>query len=208
MFNAVVGEILPGVNADHPFAPVSEMGDSIRRKSRCFFLDAPGGTGKTFIMRTIQSLLELRGRFEISSATSAVPASLLERGRTAHPAFKVRIPRDSEIVCSIPLDSKLAANIRKADLIIWDEIVLCARYCIEAVERKIREIMSDDHILFSEKYILFSGDFQQILPVIPKASRGMIVNMCLKSSLILSELHVLRLIENMHLKDLKEDSNA
>ncbi len=208
VFKAVVGEMLPRVTADHPFAPVSEMNASIRRKSRVFFLDAPGETGKTFVMRTIQSLLELRGRSVFSTATSAVGASLLERGRTARAAFKVPIPCDSENVCSIPLDFKLAAHIRKADLIIWDEIATCVRYCIEAVERTISEIMSDDHILFCGKCILFSGDFRQILPVVLKESQGMIVHMCLKPLFIFSELHVLGIIENMQLKALKEDPNA
>ena len=113
-------------------------------------------------MRTIQSLLELRGRSVISTATSAVEASLLERDRTAHSAFKRPIPCDFESVCGISMDSKLAAQIRKADLIIWDEIVMCTRYCIEAAQRTLREIMNDAHILFGGKCIMFSGDFRQI----------------------------------------------
>ncbi len=208
VFNAVVGEILHGVTADQPFAPVSEKKGSTERKSSGTFLDAPGGTGKTFVMRTIQSFLKLRGQKVISTATSAVAASLLERGRTAHSAFKVPIPCDSDSVCSISMDSKLAAQIRKADLIIWDEIVMCARYCVEALERTLREIMNDSHILFGGKCILFSGDFRQILPVVPKASRGMIVHMCLKSSFIFPELQVLHLNVNMRLKSLKDNPNA
>ena len=98
------------------------------------------------------------------------------------------------------MDSKLAAQIQKADLIIWDEIVMCARYCFEAVERTLREIMSDLHILYGGKCILFIGDFRQILPVVSKASRGMIVHMCLKLSFIFPELQVLHLNVNMLLK--------
>ncbi len=114
----IVDEILPDVTADQPFAPVSEVKRYNRRKRRGFFLDAPGETGKTFVMRTTQYFLEIRGRIDISPATSAVAASLLERGRTAHSAFKVPIPCDSESFCSISLDSKLATLIRNADLII------------------------------------------------------------------------------------------
>ena len=178
-----MGEILPGVTADQPFAPVPEKKGSTGRKSYGYFLNVPGETGKTFFMWTIYSFLELRGRSVISTATSAVAASFLKRGRTAHSAFKVPITCDSDSVWSISMDSKLA------DLIILDEIVMCARYCFEAVESTLREIMNDSHILFRGKCILFSGDFWQVLPVVPKASRGMIVQMCLKSSFIFSELH-------------------
>ena len=68
--------------------------------------------------------------------------------------------------------------------------------------------MSDAHILFGGKCILFSGDFRQILPAVPKASRRMIVHMFLLSSFSFSELHVQNLTENMRPKGLKEDPNA
>ncbi len=139
---------------------------------------------------------------------SAVAASLLERSRTAHSAFKVPIPCGSESVCSISIDSKLAVQIRKADLIISNEIVLCAPYGIEAVERTLREIISDLHNLFGGKFILFSGDFRQILPVVTKASRRMIVHMYFKSSFCFSELHALHLTENMRLKSLEGNQNS
>ena len=53
-------------------------------------------------------------------------------------------------------------------LIGWDEIVMCMRYNIEAVDRTIRAIIKVPDIPFDGKCILFSGDFRQILPVIPK----------------------------------------
>ena len=45
VFNAMVGEILTGVTAEDPFAPAREN-CTAARKSRGFFFDAPGGTGK------------------------------------------------------------------------------------------------------------------------------------------------------------------
>ena len=98
VFNAVVGQILFGVTADDPFAAVCPKKPVYARKSHSFFLDAAGGTGKTFVMRTIQSLLQFRGQKVISVAISAVAVSLLENRRTAHSVFKIPIPRDAEIV--------------------------------------------------------------------------------------------------------------
>ena len=159
-------------------------------------------------MRTIQSLLTLRSREVISVATSAVAASVLDNGRRAHSVFKIPIPCVFESVCNISLDSALAAEIREADFIMWDEIAMCVRYCIEAVDRTLRAIVNDPALLFGGKCVLLSGDCRQILSVVPKESRGMILHMCLKSSWIFSELRVLHLTENMRLKALKEDPNA
>ncbi len=144
----------------------------------------------------------------IPVATSAVAPSLLENGRTAHSVFKIPIPCDAESVCNISIASASAALIREADLIIWDEIIMCVRYCIESVDRTLRQIMREPKLLFGGKFVLLSGDCGQILPVVPKASRRMIAHMCLKSSIVFSELKVLHLTENMRLKALKDYPRA
>ncbi len=82
------------------------------------------------------------------------------------------------------------------------------RYCIEADDRILRQIMNNLFALFGGKCVLFSGDFRHILPVVPKASQGMIVQLCLKSSHLFNGLHVLHLTENVRLKLLKANPNA
>lgn len=115
------------------------------------FLDAPGGTGKTFKIRAIQELLELRGRKTIAVATSAVAASLLPGGRTAHSVFKIPIPCFSDSACRISMDSSLSQEIRDASFVVRDEVVMCSRYFIEAVDRTLRAIMMLPHITFRGK---------------------------------------------------------
>ena len=159
-------------------------------------------------MCTIKLLLELRGPKVVPVATSAVAASLLEQGRIAHSVFNIPNPCDSGSVCYISLDSDLAASIRETDLIVWDEIVPCIGYFIEAVNQTLRAIMNEQNLLFGAKFVLFSGEFRQILPVVPKAPRGMIVHLCLKSSSIFSEFHILHLTQNMRLRALIHDPNS
>ena len=119
-----------------------------------FFHDAPGGKGNIFSIRAIQSILILRGQKVISIVTSAVAASLLENGRTANSTFNIPIPCFVEIVRSIYMDSKLACTIRQSNLIIWDEIVMCVRYCAEVVDCTLRAIMKSLCVLFGCKCIL------------------------------------------------------
>ncbi len=162
-----MNEILPGVTAKDPFAPVHHSFNHEWSRSRELFLGAPGETGNTCTIAAAQAVLQFRGRRAISVATSAVAVSLLEGGRAAHSVFKISIPFSEDSVCSIPMDSKLADSICRAHLIIWDEIVICVRYCIEAVDKTLRTIMQLPNVPFGSKCILFSGDFRQILPVVP-----------------------------------------
>lgn len=65
----------------------SKTDREISRKSG-YFLDAPGGTGKTSTIPAIEALLRLSEKTAISIAISAVAESILDRGRTAHSIFK------------------------------------------------------------------------------------------------------------------------
>ena len=136
--------------------------------SKTYFLDDPGGTGKTLSIWFIESILKFRGQNVIAVATSAVPTSLLDRGRAAHSAFKIPVPCFSDSFCNMSMDSKLASDIPQANLIIWDEIVMRVRYCVEAVDRTLWAIMKSSEVPFGGKYDLFSNDFRQILPEAPR----------------------------------------
>lgn len=54
-----------------------------------FFLDAPGGTGKTFLLNLILAEIRSRKQIAIAVASSGIAATLLEGGRTAHSTFKL-----------------------------------------------------------------------------------------------------------------------
>jgi len=210
VFNAVVGAILPGVSTDNLEGASSSTAHSPQIASdlhRVFFLDAPGGTGKTFVTRAIQGFLKIRGKQAIAVATSAVAAQLLDEGRTAHSTFKIPIPCLADSTCHISANSQLAAHMRAAHLIIWDEIVMCHRYCVEAVDRSLRDI-TGTNLPFGGKCILFSGDFRQILPVLPGGSQAQIVEACICSSPLFPSFKTLRLSENMRLNALRQDPNA
>ncbi len=84
---------------------------------------------------------------------------------------------------------------------------MCHRYCIEAVDRSLRDI-ARRNVPFGGKCVLFSADFLQILPVIPEGSRTQIVHGCVKSSALHAGFRVLRLTENMRLSSLRNDPKA
>ncbi len=56
--------------------------------------------------------------------------------------------------------------------------------------------------------MLFSGDFRQILPVIPGSSRVQIVHGCVKSAALYAGFRILGLTENMRLSSLRNGPNV
>ena len=57
-----------------------------------FFLDAPGGTDKTFLLNCILAYVRQRNDIALAVAGSGIAATLLKLGRTAHSRFKLPIP--------------------------------------------------------------------------------------------------------------------
>ncbi|GJY55913.1 DNA helicase PIF1, ATP-dependent [Tanacetum coccineum] len=142
-----------------------------------FFVYGYGGTGKTFLYKTMSAALRSQGEIVLNVASSGIAALLLEGGRTAHSRFAIPINILEDSMCHIPADSHLADLIRKAKLIIWDEAPMIQSYCYEAFDRTLRDICRSDpsepsNRVFGGKVVLFGGDFRQILPVIPNASRN------------------------------------
>jgi hypothetical protein len=68
-----------------------------------FFLDAPGGTGKTFLISLILASVRAQSSIALALASTGIAATLLEGGRTAHSALK--LPLNLQInenpVCNI-----------------------------------------------------------------------------------------------------------
>lgn len=53
------------------------------------FLDAPGGTGKTFLLNLILAKIRSQNEIAVAVASSGIAATLLDGGRTAHSTFKI-----------------------------------------------------------------------------------------------------------------------
>jgi len=70
-----------------------------KNTGQTFFLDAPGGTGKTFVI----NILLARVRKDHGIASSGIAATLLEGGKTAHSVFKLplNLTRVETPMCNI-----------------------------------------------------------------------------------------------------------
>lgn len=163
-----------------------------------FFLDGPGGSGKTFVYNALLSRVRGQQKIALACASSGIAALLLNNGRTAHSRFKIPIVINNDSTCNIKVTSDHAELLKQATLIVWDEAPMTHRHAFEAVDRTLRDIMQKDY-LFGGKIMLFGGDFRQVLPVVPKGHREDIIDASLCRSFIWKHIEILQLTENMRL---------
>ncbi|PWZ27919.1 Cleavage stimulating factor 64 [Zea mays] len=166
-----------------------------------FFVDGPGGTGKTYLYRVLLATLRSQGKIAVATATSGVAASIMPGGRTAHSRFKIPLTIDDGAVCSFTKQSGTAELLRKASLIIWDEASMTKRQAVEALDNSMRDIMGRPGLPFGGKTIVFGGDFRQVLRVVRKGTRAQVVASSLRMSYLWESMSHLKLVTNMRAKN-------
>ena len=57
--------------------------------NKILFIDAPGGTGKTFLLNFLLARYRARGSIILAVASSGIAAQLLSNGETAQSTFKI-----------------------------------------------------------------------------------------------------------------------
>lgn len=152
-----------------------------------FFLYGYGGTGKTFVWKALSSALRSQGEIVIAVASSGIASLLIPGGRTAHSRFSIPLSINEDSTCDIKAGSPLAELLQVTKLIIWDEAPMTKKYCFEALDRSLRDVLRFSNPLsmeqpFGGKVIVFGGDFRQILPVVPNGTRHDIVSATINSS--------------------------
>lgn len=161
-----------------------------------FFIDGPGGTGKTFLYRALLAHFRSRGQLAIATATSGLAAIMMPGGRTAHSRFKIPVPIAPTSTCKIGAGSGLARLLIEASIIIWDEATMGHKYLFEALDRSLQDIMKSDRV-FGGKLIVFGGDYRQVLPIVPRGSRSDVVSSTFRHSYLWPFIRVIPLTQNM-----------
>ncbi|XP_076949474.1 uncharacterized protein LOC143622120 [Bidens hawaiensis] len=104
-------------------------------KGGVFFVYGYGGTGKTFLWKTLSASLRSKGKIVLNVASSGIASLLLTGGRTTHSRFFIPFNRIEVSTCNIMLDSDAANLLKKTSLIIWDEAPMIHMHGFEALDR-------------------------------------------------------------------------
>ena len=165
-------------------------------EGRCFFLDGPGGSGKSFLYQTLTHNLRSRGKSVLCVASTGIAATII-RGMTAHKQFGIPIPCHENSTSKIKPNSKEAQILREASFLIWDESSMAHKDMLVCLDRLLRDIMGTADVPFGGKCLMLGGDFRQCLPVIPHGTSAQQASACLKSCRLWHHFEQLSLTDNI-----------
>ncbi|GBM34040.1 hypothetical protein AVEN_162220-1 [Araneus ventricosus] len=171
---------------------------------KCFFLDGPAGTGKTFVYSTLLHAVRGKGDQAIAVASTGIEATLLSGGRTAHSIFKIPLTLNATSTCNLKPNTSEAKILLDAKVIVWDEAPMTHVHAFLAVDRLLKDLTKCDEP-FGGKIILLGGDFRQVLPVILRGSRSLTVSSCIKKHRLWYDFFVMKLTENMRAFDSEKE---
>ncbi|GBM22566.1 hypothetical protein AVEN_183992-1 [Araneus ventricosus] len=171
---------------------------------KCFFLDGPAGTGKTFVYSTLLHAVRGKGDQATAVASTGIAATLLSGGRTAHCIFKIPLTLNATSTCNLKPNTSEANTLLDAKVIVWDEAPMTHVHAFLAVDRLLKDLTKCDEP-FGGKIILLGGDFRQVLPVILRGSRSLTVSSYIKKHRLWSDFFVMQLTENMRAFDSEKE---
>ncbi|XP_075451164.1 uncharacterized protein LOC142492406 [Ascaphus truei] len=165
------------------------------------FLDAPGGTGKTFLINLLLAEIRMHNHVALALASSGIAATLMDGGRTVHSALKLplNITHEENPTCNITKTSGQARVLQICKLIVWDEYTMAHKKSLEALNRTLQDLRNNKQIM-GDAVILLAGDFRQTLPVIPRSTPADELHACLKSSILWRHVKHFRLTTNMRVQ--------
>ena len=188
------------LNIDQQQAFETILQSITHNEGKLFFIDGFGGCGKTYLYQTICHAVRAQRIIILCVASTGLACLLLPGGQTAHSMFKIPIDcLTDDSMCCIPKQGLRADLLRQAQVVIYDECLMTHRHRFEALDRTFQDLR-DCQRPFGGMSMVFGGDFQQILPVIPKGSRADIVEDSLRKSHLWNNMTVLKLRQNMRLQ--------
>ena len=105
------------------------------------FVYGHGGTGKTYLYRTIMSSIRSKGKIALVVASSGIAALLLPGWRTTHSRFHIPINVNDDSTCDIKQRTQVVELLSKTSIILWDEALMAHRNCFEVVDHTLRDIL-------------------------------------------------------------------
>ncbi|XP_060969776.1 uncharacterized protein LOC115713282 [Cannabis sativa] len=122
---------------------------------------------EAYTLFEIELIAKLRSESKIvlPVATSGIAALLLPNGRTAHSRFHIPLEVTAESTCEIRHGTLLAELLMQTSLIIWDEAPMANKYCFEALDKTLRDILRTRYENSTTKpfgglTIICGGDFR------------------------------------------------
>ena len=124
------------------FNRIKDLIENKNNDGKIIFLDAPGGTGKTFTLNVIISWIRMNNLEVAATATSGIAANLLHLGRTAHNRFKIPVDNINRLyTCNVARQSDTAKILSNISLVIINKGPMLYRLCYKAIDRTMKDMV-------------------------------------------------------------------
>ena len=190
------------------FDELKECVDNNNSEGKYFFIDAPGGAGRTFLFnallnctRSLEPDIDGKRSIALAVAASGIASLLLLLGRTVHNMFKLGINVNESTTCNYSKNpnNALYQILKRAKILLWDEATMSDKHILHTIDRCLQDIMNNNKP-FGGKLVIFGGDFRQTLTVVEGGGRAEIIEHCIKSSYLWSDINVRKLTINERVK--------
>ena len=168
---------IPSLDGDQRviFEDILRCASNTKEKNRLFYVDARAGCGKTFVCNCISAQLRSIGKMVLTSAPSALAASLHLAGTTCHKCFGLPVTNDRvRRTSSLTTRSYQGSAIRLSDVLIIDEFSMLDVLNLDCIDRVCRDLTGND-LPFGGKVLFCCGEFAQLPPVVPNGLRRDII---------------------------------
>ena len=163
-----------------------------------FFIDGPGGSGKTYTYNYLVHKLRSLQRHVSCSALTGIASTLLIDGITTHSTFKVPVPCHENTSCALSPTDAYAIFLKNIDCFIIDEVSNMDINVFHSIDRLLRDLTQND-VPFGGKVLVLSGDFRQTPPVVKRGTTTAIIEKCILRSPLWSHVRIFRFTANMRL---------
>lgn len=141
-------------------SPDQQVAYGAVRAGRNLFVTARAGGGKTFL---VNHIINTFNKPYLLCASTGIAATLIG-GRTLHSQFLIGFEQNAE-ESARQISGKRERNIRKARLLIIDEISMVSDKLLDCVDKICRLVRGKAHLPFGGLQVILCGDFLQLPPV-------------------------------------------
>ena len=127
------------------------------QSSAMFFIDGPGGSGKSFLFEALLHHVRGRGEVGIACAWSGLAATLLPGGRTVSSRFGLPVPLpENDVQFRVTAAQAKGRLLKVARIIVWDEVSMTPSEAVEAADVCLQDICQNGSP-FGGKIVVYQG---------------------------------------------------
>jgi ATP-dependent DNA helicase PIF1 len=142
-------------------------------QGKSIFLTGPGGTGKSFLLKTMYEMIPDRiGKHVAVTALTGCASLLIGRfAKTLHSWAGIGLGQESAgtLAAKIRMNGKALRRWLGTDILIIDEVSMMTPELLEKLDDVARHVRRDDRVMGGLQ-IVFVGDFYQLPPVMKEGA--------------------------------------